>query len=135
VTTPRFDLPTIEGDTREFWDGLRDGRLLLRRCTSCRTVHYYPRPFCPSCWSDDVEWVEAGGGGHVYTYSMVHRNDLPPFQEQVPYLAAIVELDEGPRIMSRLVDVEGDAVDIGMRVQADFTALTDDISIVVFRPA
>jgi uncharacterized protein len=135
VATPRFDLPTIEGDTREFWDGLRDGKLLLRRCTACRAVHYYPRPFCPSCWSADVEWVEAGGGGHVYTYSMVHRNDLPPFQQQVPYLAAIVELDEGPRIMSRLVDVEGDAVDIGLPVQADFTALTDDISIVVFRPA
>ena len=135
MSAPRFDLPTIEDDTRPFWDAAREGTLLLRRCRACGAVHYYPRPFCPSCWSDAVDWVEAGGGGTVYTYSTIFRNDLPPFPEQVPYVAAIVELDDGPRMMTRLVETDGAEMSIGMRVQACTTELTDDVSIVVFRPA
>jgi uncharacterized OB-fold protein len=135
MAAPRFDLPTIEEDTREFWDATNEGRLLLRHCRSCDEVHYYPRPFCPSCWSDDVDWVESAGTGTVYTYSTIFRNDLPPFPEQVPYVAAIVELDEGPRMMTRLVETDGVDLSIGMRVEATFAELTDEISIVVFRPA
>lgn len=84
MASPRFDLPTIESDTRPFWDAVREGKLLLRSCNRCGVVHYYPRPFCPSCWSEDVTWVEASGRGTVYTYSTVYRNDLPPFNEQPP---------------------------------------------------
>ncbi|WP_208026899.1 Zn-ribbon domain-containing OB-fold protein [Rhabdothermincola sediminis] len=135
MASPRFDLPTIESDTRPFWDAVREGKLLLRSCNRCGAVHYYPRPFCPSCWSEDVTWVEASGRGTVYTYSTVYRNDLPPFNEQLPYVVAIVELEEGPRMMTRLVDTDGVELAVGMPVIADFTALTDDVSIVVFRPA
>lgn len=135
MASPRFDLPTIESDTRPFWDAVREGKLLLRSCNRCGVVHYYPRPFCPSCWSEDVTWVEASGRGTVYTYSTVYRNDLPPFNEQLPYVVAIVELEEGPRMMTRLVDTDGVELAVGMPVTADFTALTDDVSIVVFRPA
>jgi uncharacterized OB-fold protein len=135
MATPRFDLPLIEDDTREFWNGTADGRLLLRHCRACGHVHYYPRNFCPSCWSDDVDWVEASGGGTLYTWSTVYQNDLPPFHEQIPYVAAIVELDEGPRMMTRIVDHEQHELAIGMRLQARFEPLDDEVTIVVFAPA
>lgn len=131
----RFDLPTIEDDTRPFWDAAREGRLLLRSCRACGVRHYYPRPFCPSCWSDDVEWVEASGRASLYTWSTVHRNDLPPFHEQVPYVAAVVELEEGPRMMTRLVGCDEAEITMGMALQAEFEPLTDEVTIVVFRPA
>ena len=135
MAAPRFDLPLIEDDTREFWEGTRDGRLLLRHCNACDDVHYYPRNFCPSCWSDDVDWVEAAGGATLYTWSTVYQNDLPPFNDQVPYVAAIVELDEGPRMMTRIVDQDDHELTMGMRLQARYEPIDDDVTIVVFAPA
>jgi len=135
MAAPRFDLPLIEDDTREFWDGARDGRLLLRHCCSCEEVHYYPRNFCPSCWSDDVDWIEAAGEGSLYTWSTVYQNDLPPFHDQIPYVAAIVELDEGPRMMTKIVDCEPAQLAIGMRLRARFEPLDDEVTIIVFEPA
>ena len=132
---PRFDQPLIEDESRPFWDGLRDGKLLIKHCTACDAFHYYPRPFCPSCWSDDVEWYEASGRATVYTYSTVYVNDLPPFGPQVPYVAAVVELEEGPRMMTRLVDCTKDDITLGMPVEVTYTDLDDELKIAVFRPA
>ncbi|MDQ1434305.1 MAG: uncharacterized protein QOF59_1121, partial [Actinomycetota bacterium] len=81
--TPRFDLPSTDTETQPFWDGLKEGKFLLRHCDACGRDHYYPRPFCPDCWSDLVSWKEASGRGKIYTYSVVHVNDLPPFNERV----------------------------------------------------
>src|SRR5262245_12326085 len=131
----RFDLPTIDAETRPFWDACKEGRFLLKHCTACREDHFYPRPFCPKCWSTDVEWKEASGTARLYTYSIVRQNDLPPFPERVPYVAAIVELDEGPRVMTNIEDCEFDALSIGMPLQVGFTAISDDVTIPVFRPA
>jgi uncharacterized protein len=133
--SPRFDQPLVEDESRPFWDGLRDGRLLIKHCTACGAFHYYPRPFCPSCWSDDVEWYEASGRATVYTYSTVYVNDLPPFGPQVPYVAAVVELEEGPRMMTRLVDCTKDDITLGMPVEVTYTDLDDELKIAVFRPA
>jgi uncharacterized OB-fold protein len=108
---------------------------LLRHCNACGHDHYYPRPFCPVCWSDDVAWKEASGGGTVYTYSVVHVNDLPPFNERVPYVAAIVELDEGPRVMTNIEGVPFDSLECGMRVTVDFKPISDDVTIPVFHPS
>lgn len=131
----RFDLPTPDAETQPFWDAAREGRLLLRRCGSCGETHFYPRRFCPSCWSDDVEWVEAGGRATLYTWSVVHANDLPPFAERLPYVAAIVDLDEGPRMMTNVVDCDADALTVGMALTVTFEQRTDDVSVPVFRPA
>jgi uncharacterized OB-fold protein len=130
----RFDLPTPDVETQPFWDGCRAGRFLLRRCNACGERHFYPRPFCPKCWSTDVEWEDANGRGTLYTYSVVRQNDLPPFSERVPYVAAIVELDEGPRVMTNIDGDDFDALEIGMRVQVAFRAISDDVTIPVFRP-
>ena len=130
----RFDLPTPDPDTQEFWDAARDGRLLIRRCSACGRPHFYPRPFCPYCWSDDVAWEQASGRATLYTWSVVHVNDLPPFPERVPYVAAIVDLDEGPRMMTNVVDCEFDDLAVGMALEVTFREETDDITLPVFRP-
>jgi uncharacterized protein len=131
----RFDLPTIDEETRPFWDGCRDGVLRIKRCLSCARVFHYPRPFCPTCWSDDVEWFEASGRGTVYTYSVVHVNDLPPWPERVPYIAAIVELDEGPRLMTNVVECAFEDVHCGLAVSVVFKEHADDLHVPVFRPS
>ena len=131
----RFDIPTPDLETQPFWDGCREGRFLVRHCNTCGEDHFYPRPFCPKCWSDDVSWKEASGRATLYTYSVVHRNDLPPFGERVPYVAAVVDLAEGPRMMTNVVDCEFDALAIGMDLEAVFHPTSDEVTIVQFRPA
>jgi len=81
-----------------------------------------------------VSWEEARGTGTVYTFSVVHRNDLPPFNERVPYVAAVVELDEGPRMMTNVVDCDVATVRVGMPVEVTFRAIDDTVTIPVFRP-
>ncbi|MBX6389867.1 MAG: Zn-ribbon domain-containing OB-fold protein [Frankia sp.] len=132
----RFDLPTIEDETRPWWDAARRGELLIRRCGDCGRAHLYPRPFCPSCWSENVSWERAAGTGTLYTWSEVRSNDLPPFGSRVPYVAAIVDLDEGPRLETNIVGATEDELSIGMRVKVDFQHDEEaDLTIPVFRPA
>jgi uncharacterized protein len=130
----RYDLPTPEGDTQPFWDAAADGRLLLRHCNGCGATHFYPRPFCPECWGEDVEWTEASGRATLYTWSVVHGNDLPPWPERVPYVAAVVELSEGPRMMTNIVDCAVDDLRIGMDLDVTFEQRTADITVPLFRP-
>lgn len=132
---PRFDQPLIEDESAPFWEGLKDGTLLIKRCSACGAHHFYPRPFCPTCWSDDVEWVAASGRATVYSYSTVYVNDLPPFGPQVPYVAAVVDLEEGPRMMTRLVGCTKDDISIGMPVTFETAPLDDELAMAVFRPA
>jgi uncharacterized OB-fold protein len=131
----RFDLPTPDNETQPFWEAAKEGRLLIKRCNACGEFHFYPRPFCPRCWSEDVEWFEAGGRATLYTWSVVHRNDLPPFPERIPYVAAIAELEEGPRMMTNVVDCAFDRLEVGMALEAVFHPTSDDVTIVQFRPA
>jgi uncharacterized OB-fold protein len=131
----RFDLPQPDLETQPFWDGCKEGTFLIRHCNACGRDHYYPRPFCPSCWSDDVSWKEASGRATLYTYSVVHVNDLPPFGERVPYVAGIVDLDEGPRVMTNVEDVPFDELEVGMPLVVAFKAISDDVTIPVFRRA
>ncbi|MET7681456.1 OB-fold domain-containing protein [Streptomyces sp. NPDC005423] len=99
----RSDLPEADAFTRTYWAAAAEGRLLVRRCAECGRAHHYPREFCPHCWSTSVTWETASGRATLYTWSVVHRNDLPPFDERVPYVAAVVDLAEGPRMMTEVV--------------------------------
>jgi uncharacterized OB-fold protein len=132
---PRFDLPTIEGESRPFWDAAREGQFLIRRCQACNVAHHYPRPFCPSCWSDVVVWEQASGRATVYTYSTIYVNDLPPFGERLPYVAAAVDLEEGPRVMTNLVDCDPAALHVGMAVRVTYQEITPELTAPMFRPA
>jgi uncharacterized OB-fold protein len=131
----RFDIPTPDDTTRPFWDAAREGRLLIRRCRACGRAHHYPRPFCPHCWSELVEWEEASGNASLYTWSVVHENDLPPWPERVPYVAAVVELDEGPRMMTNVLDCAFDRLAVGMPLRVTFRSAGDEVTLPVFRPA
>ena len=127
MTAPRHDLPEADAFTRAYWDAAAEGRLLIRRCGACGRAHHYPREFCPYCWSEDVTWESASGRAVLYTWSVVHRNDLPPFGERTPYVAAVVDLAEGPRMMTEVVGCEEPAA--GMELEVAFREGTP-----VFRP-
>jgi uncharacterized OB-fold protein len=132
---PRFDLPSPDADTQPWWDAAREHRLLVKRCAACGKAHFYPRPFCPHCWSDEVDWEEASGRATLYTWSVVHRNDLPPFNTRVPYVAAVVELEEGPRMMTNVVDCDPDTLSVDMPLTVVFRPLDDEFTVPVFAPA
>lgn len=135
MTAPRFDLPTVDEGTRPWWDAAREGRLLVKRCAACSRAHFYPRLFCPYCWSTDVDWEQASGRATLYTWSVVHSNDLPPFPERLPYVAAVVDLDEGPRMMTNLVDGEPGDLRAGMPLEVAFREVSETVTLPMFRPA
>jgi uncharacterized OB-fold protein len=118
----RFDVPEIDAFTRPYWDAAAGGRLLLRRCGACGRAHHYPREFCPHCWSEAVTWERASGRATLYTWSVVHRNDLPPFGTRTPYVAAVVDLEEGPRMMTEVVDRGEEELRAGMALEVAFRA-------------
>ncbi|MFB6828196.1 Zn-ribbon domain-containing OB-fold protein [Streptomyces hydrogenans] len=124
--------PDIDAFTRPYWDAAAEGRLLLRRCRACARPHHYPREFCPHCWSEDVDWEPASGRATLYTWSVVHRNDLPPFGERVPYVAAVVDLAEGPRMMTQVVDVPEDDLRADMALEVVFRTGDDGVVVPVF---
>ncbi|WP_415624474.1 Zn-ribbon domain-containing OB-fold protein [Mycobacterium xenopi] len=125
-TVGRADIPIIDAASTPYWDAAREGRLVIAKCGSCAKVHHYPRPFCPYCWSDNIHPVRASGHGTLYTYSTVYVNDLPPFRDRLPYVAAIVELAEGPKLMTMIEGASPDQLRIGMTVTARFRPVDDD---------
>ncbi|AEW94720.1 MULTISPECIES: Zn-ribbon domain-containing OB-fold protein [Streptomycetaceae] len=120
MTETRPDLPEIDEFTRPYWRAAARGRLLIRRCRACGAAHHYPREFCPECWSEDVVWEEASGRATLYTWSVVHVNDLPPFRSGLPYVAAVVDLAEGPRMMTGITGCAPERLRIGMALRVAF---------------
>jgi uncharacterized protein len=96
-------VPTITPEAAPYWKGARQATLRLQRCGACAAVRFYPRPLCPSCWSDRVEWIEASGRGHVHSFTVIHRPPTAAFASQVPYVVAQIDLEEGPRMMANVV--------------------------------
>lgn len=127
-------LPVVDPESRPYWEALCARRLLLKRCRSCTRYHHYPRELCPYCGSDTVEWAEARGGGTVYSYTVARRPAGPAFKQDVPYVVAIIELDEGARMMSNIVGIDPSEVRIGQRVAVEFEAVTPEITLPRFRP-
>jgi uncharacterized OB-fold protein len=129
AAVPRYDLPEPDAFTRTYWEAAAQERLLIRHCADCDRTHHYPREFCPHCWSENVTWEPASGQATLYTWSVVHRNDLPPFGERVPYVAAVVDLAEGPRMMTEMVQAGPAELRAGMAVEVTFRD-----GVPVFRP-
>ena len=125
--------PLLTEDNHEFWEAARDGRLVAQRCTSCGRLRHPPRPMCPHCRSLDHELVELGGRGVVYSYALLHHPRHPLFD--YPVVAALVDLDEGVRLVTNLVDIEPGAVRIGLPVTVTFAPTADGMAVPVFRPA
>ena len=134
MTISRAPLPQPTPESKPFFDALKQHRLLIQRCRECSHAYYYPRPFCPTCLSANVEWEEAAGKGKLYSFVINHRA-APGFV--APYIIAVVELDEGPRMMTNLIDVEPDPemVRCEMRVEIVFDDVDVDFTLPRFRPA
>jgi uncharacterized OB-fold protein len=132
---PKRPLPQPTPETREFWDGAQRGELRMQRCRSCGKAYFYPRPFCPYCSSGDVEWFTASGRGRLHTYVINHRA-ARGFEDATPYVIAIVELDEGPRMMTNIIDANPspESLPIGMPVEVAWDRQSDEITLPLFRP-
>lgn len=132
---PNRPLPKPTPDSEEFWAGARRGELRIQRCLSCGKAYFYPRPFCPHCSSKDVEWFTASGRGRLYSYVIVHRA-APGFKDYTPYAIAVVELDEGPRMMTNITGVEitPENLPVDLPVEVSWERQSDEITLPLFRP-
>ena len=128
-------LPNTNALTKAYWDYCKQHELRIQRCKSCGKYRHYPLELCPYCNSFDVEWVKVSGKGSVYSYIVPRRAFHPGFADEVPYVVATVELDEGVRMISRLVDIGPDDVKIGMRLNVDFQDVTPEFTLPVFKRA
>ena len=117
--------PRSTRETAEFWDGCAAGKLVLPRCDDCGEVIWYPRSLCPFCASTSTTNVEMSGAGTLYSFSIV-RKGSGPFREHAPYVVAIVELDEGPRMMTNVVGADPETLAVGARVRVVFDPVLDD---------
>ena len=132
---PRRPIPKATPETEEFWAGARRGELRIQRCRSCGKAYFFPRPFCPNCSSKDVEWFTASGKAKLYSYVIAHRAAYG-FEDYAPYAIAVVQLDEGPRMMTNITGVEitPENLPIDMPVEVGWEKLDDDITIPLFKP-
>lgn len=129
ITRP---LPSPEPETAPFWEGANSHKLLIQRCVNCQRHQFYPRFFCGAC-AGDVEWVQTSGNGQVHSFTIVRQNGTPPFDGLVPYVLALIDLDEGVRMMGNVVDIAVEDVTIGMPVEVGFLTVTDTVTLPIWR--
>jgi uncharacterized OB-fold protein len=128
-------IPQPEPNSAPYWEGARAGKLMLPRCTNCNRVHWYPRLLCPFCHAREIEWVEASGEGRVHTFAVQHRA-FGGWAEEVPFVTAYIDLNEGDRMFTVLrgVDPAKPTLDwVGARVRVEFEQASDDVSIAFWR--
>jgi uncharacterized OB-fold protein len=113
--------PRVSADTADFWEAANDGRFLLRECGNCGERRLYPRDACPNCWETEATDLDSEGTGTIVSFSIAHRPKDESFAVDVPYVVAIIELDDGPQLLSNIVDCAPDDVTIGADVQMVWT--------------
>jgi len=128
-------LPYITEEAEPFWEACRQHKLIIQRCKDCGHVQFYPRVVCTKCWSDSLEWIETAGKGVIYSFTVVQRAPSPGFRPDVPYVIAIIDLDEGVRLMSNVIRCKPEDVRIDMPVIVEFDDVTEEVSLPKFRPA
>ena len=128
-------LPTPDADTASFWQGLREGKLLLQHCADCGHVQYYQQGTCRSCGSENLSHRPASGRGKVHSFSVVYRAPGPAFKSDVPYAVLLVELEEGPRMISTFIGGRPEDVTFDMEVVLTFEKVTDEVTLPRFRKA
>ena len=126
--------PPLRGEEAPFYTAAGEGRLALQRCPTCSRVVFYPRTVCPHCHDGTPEWIDASGRGSVYSFSVLYRAGSPGFDGDVPYVVALVDLDEGARMMANLVNVDVEQVEIGMPVSVTFERRSEDFVVPQFEP-
>jgi uncharacterized OB-fold protein len=124
----KITAPQPNPETQAFWDAAGEGKLLIKKCNACGQVHFYPRPNCPFCFSDNTAWQQASGQGTIYTYSVMRR-------APVPYVIGYVTLAEGPTMMTNIVDCDLDGIKIGQKVKVVFKPSDGGPPVPCFAPA
>ena len=128
-------LPEIKPWSVAFWDGAKQHRLLIQECKDCGAKIFYPRKMCPECWSQNLSWAEASGKGKIFSYSVTMAGVEEKFAEDLPFVLALVDLEEGVRMMTNIVNCPPENVSIGMDVEVVFEDVTEDISLPKWQPA
>ena len=127
-------LPAITPANKPFWDGAREGKILLQRCCGCGFTWHPVKPLCPECWSDDYEWVPASGRGKINAWMIYYQSFHPGFDAEIPYHVAEVELEEGPRLQTNIVGIRNEDLQAGMPVEAYFDPVTPEVTLIKFQP-
>lgn len=128
-------LPGINEDSAPYWEGTQHGELRVQCCLDCGHLRFPPAILCPKCLSEMARWRRLSGRGTVYTFIIVHRPQYPAFLDDVPYNVAIIELEEGIRMHTNIVECAAEDLRIGMAVEAVFEKINDDVTLPKFRPA
>ena len=126
-------LPRPTPTSQPFWDGLAEERVMLQRCNDCSHWVFYPRTHCSACLSPNLTWTQVSGKGRIYTYTIAHRPTAPQFEGDSPQFIAVVELAEGVRLNSIIVDADAGALEVGMAVQPFFHK-EGDATLLYFKP-
>jgi uncharacterized OB-fold protein len=126
-------LPRVDEENRWFFEACARRELVLQRCTPCGTLRYYPRALCPKCLSAKTEYQRMSGRGKVYTFTVTYQNQAPGFRDELPYVMAYVQLDEGPRILTNIVHTDPQTVKIGMPVEVVFEDFDEGLAIAKFQ--
>ncbi|MEJ8851185.1 Zn-ribbon domain-containing OB-fold protein [Variovorax rhizosphaerae] len=127
--------PVANADSTVYWNAARERRLVIRKCKACSQFHFMPRHLCPVCWSDDLEWVDSKGTGTVHSFTVVRRAPLANFATRVPYVVALIDLDEGPRMVTNIVGEDALSVRIGDPVSVEFEERGEGAMLPQFRRA
>ena len=128
-------LPKLNADTKPFWDGCRNHELRFQRCAECGHVRWPPSILCPLCYSKEVEWIRASGKGTVFSFVVYHKAYHPAFEADLPYVVAIVELEEGPHFLTNIVGCDPRSVSCDMPVHVSWEDISEEFSLPKFRPA
>jgi uncharacterized OB-fold protein len=126
-------LPHLDEENRWFFEACARHQLYLQKCRSCKTLRFYPRAVCPECTSSDTDYTRASGRGQVYTFTVTHQNQAPGFRDELPYVMAYVELDEGPRILTNIINTPPGEVKIGLPVEVVFEDIDENLAIPKFQ--
>ncbi|HTW89019.1 MAG TPA: Zn-ribbon domain-containing OB-fold protein [Candidatus Binataceae bacterium] len=127
-------LPHLDEENRPWWEALKRHLLYLQRCRDCGALRYYPRALCSECLSKRTEWIRSNGAGKVYTFTITYQNSTPGFRDALPYVLAYVELDEGLKMLTNIVDCRPEEIRIGMPVAVVFDDVTPEVTLAKFRP-
>ncbi len=127
-------LPHIDEETRPWWEAAQRHELYIQKCRDCGDLRFHPRALCTSCMSSDTEWLRCSGRGKIYTFTVTNQNGSAGFRDSLPYVLAWVELDEGVKLLTNIIDCPPDQVRIDMPVEAVFDDVTPDVTLVKFRP-
>ncbi len=129
-------IPPKSPFTEPYWEAAAKGELLIQKCSACQHAQFPPRKHCENCGSAHVAWVASSGNGVIYTFTIARRPPHPVFAEQVPLVVAVVELEEGVKLMTNIIECDPDDVAIGMSVKVAFEPVDDsEVVLPVFSPA